>query len=151
MTLYDQDFHAWAEEQAGLARSRSANALDWDNVAEELESLGKQQRGELRSRYEVLILHLLQWMHQPERRGRSWTNSIAVQRDRIDEHLAENPSLKASDLEMFVSAYRRARREASTETDLDLEVFPIDPPFTAEQARSDDYWPGVEQRDPEGC
>ena len=61
MGLYDRDFHAWAHEQAALARSRSANALDWDNVAEELESLGKQQRAELRSRYVVLLKHLLKW------------------------------------------------------------------------------------------
>lgn len=59
MSLYDRDFHAWANEQAELARSRSANALDWDNVAEELEGLGKQKRSELQSRYEVLLMHLL--------------------------------------------------------------------------------------------
>jgi hypothetical protein len=62
MSLYDLDFHAWATQQARLARRRSGNELDWDNVAEELEGLGKQQRSELKSRYLVLLTHLLKDM-----------------------------------------------------------------------------------------
>ena len=63
MTLYDRDFHAWANEQAALARSRSANELDWDKVAEELEDLGKWVKAELKSRYRVLLMHLLKWLY----------------------------------------------------------------------------------------
>lgn len=141
MSLYERDFHAWASEQAALARSRSGNALDWDNVAEELDGLSKQEVSELRSRYVVLISHLLKCMFQPERQGRSWLATIDEQRDQIGIHLRRNPSLKSSDAETFQEAYRIARKRASGETDLPQKTFPQDPPFTPEQARAEDWWP----------
>lgn len=141
MSLYERDYHAWAFEQAALARRRSSNELDWDNVAEELEDLGKQQQSELRSRYVVLLHHLLKWLYQPERKGRSWLGSIRGQRLDIAEHLARHPSLKAVDAELFANAYTRARIEAFTDTELDIETFPVESPFTPEQARDDDFWP----------
>lgn len=135
------DFYAWTREQAELARTRSSNAFDWDNVALELEALGKAEARELRSGYVVLLVHLLKWMYQSERRSRSWANTIANQRDEIALHLADNPSLKSVELETFRTAYGLARRSASSEPDLDLEYFPTDPPFTMEQARESDWLP----------
>jgi hypothetical protein len=135
------DFYAWTMDQAALARARSSNAFDWDNVAVELEALGKTESRELRSRFVVLIAHLLKWMIQPERQSRSWSNTIANQRDEITLHLADNPSLKAIEKESFDAAYGLARRTASTETDLDLDLFPIDPPFSLEDARRVDWFP----------
>lgn len=141
MSLYDVDFHAWAEEQARLARRRSGNELDWDNVAEELESLGKQQRAELRSRYIILLMHLLKWAYQPSGRGKSWTRTIRVQRIEIERQLRLNPSLKSADDEAFGSAYVVARLDAADETDLEEALFPVFPPFTAEEARNPEFWP----------
>lgn len=139
---YDADFYTWAMTQADAARRRSANELDWDNVAEELETLGRGEARELKSLYVVLLLHLLEWMVQPDRRGRSWLNTIANQRDEIADHLARNPGLARQEAEEFAKAYRLARREASTETELELDAFPIDPPFTMEQAKDENWLPG---------
>ena len=139
--LYDRDYYAWANEQATLVRSRSTNAVDWDNIAEELESLGKQQRSELLSRYEVLLVHLLKWLYQPQKRSRSWRLTITTQRDRILEHLESSPSLKSSDDEIFARAYWRARRDAAAETGLKLETFPETAPFTSDQSRDVEFWP----------
>lgn len=141
MSLYDQDTFAWAMGQADAARRRSANEIDWDNVAEELESLGKQQKAELRSRYIVLITHLLKWIAQPERRGRSWTLSIAVQRREIQRHLAANPSLAHSHDDLFADAYETARLEAARQTGKSVARFPPEPPFNAEQARDPEWMP----------
>jgi hypothetical protein len=141
MTLYESDFHAWALEQAALVRSRSANAVDWDHVAEELEDLGKAVRGELKSRYRVLLMHLLKWLHQPHLQSHSWRSTIEVQRAEIADHIADNPSLRASDAEVFASAYRLARLDAVRETGLPKQTFSEEPPFTPEQARDDDFWP----------
>ena len=141
MSLYDSDYLAWANEQAALARSRSGNALDWDNVAEELEDLGKQVVSELRSRYVILLSHLLKWIYQPERRGRSWEGTIGEQRIAIALHMHQNPSLKSSDGATFKDAYRLARNRALKETKLPKATFPVEPPFTAEQARDEDWWP----------
>ncbi len=71
-STYEHDTYSWALAQAEALRRRSGNELDWDNLAEEIESLGKSQASELRSRYIVLLMHLLKWAFQPERRSRSF-------------------------------------------------------------------------------
>jgi hypothetical protein len=78
--LYEADFYTWAMTQADAARRRSANELDWENVAEELETLGRSEARELYSRYIILITHLLKWMHQPARRSKGWLGAIGEQR-----------------------------------------------------------------------
>lgn len=138
---YDADFYTWAMTQAEAVRRRSANEVDWDNVAEELETLGRGEARELKSRYVVLLTHLLKWIHQPERRGRSWANTIANQRDELADHLAHNPGLASREAEEFSKAYHLARRDASTETELELDVFPEMPPFTLEQAKDEKWLP----------
>ena len=71
-SLYDTDFYAWIQEQAKLLKYQEWNQLDLPNLIEEIESLGKQQRAELRNRLKVLIGHLLKWEYQAARRSRSW-------------------------------------------------------------------------------
>ncbi len=141
MTAYESDGYAWAMEQADLIRRRSANEIDWDNVAEEIEDVGKSIGRELNSRYVVLITHLLKWIHQPERRSRSWTGTMDVQRTAIALHLDANPSLKLVEDHEFVRAYRLARSQAAKQTKLDKHVFPEQPPFTREEATTEDWLP----------
>jgi hypothetical protein len=141
---HKSDFYAWTQDQAALARARSSNALDWDNVALELEALGKAESRELRSRFVVLLAHLLKCMIRPERRCRSWANTIANQRDEIAFHLEDNPSLKSQIQDSFNLAYPLARRIASTETDMDLELIPLEPPFNVDQARQADWLPDAD-------
>jgi|CXWL01.1.fsa_nt_gi hypothetical protein len=139
--LYDKDAYTWAMQQADALRRRSANEVDWDNVAEEIESVGKSQSSELRSRYAVLLLHLLKWLFQPERRSRSWEASIRVQRHAIEDHLGENPGLKSRRDELFGRAYFEARLTAVGETDLPVESFPETNPFTLAEAMDEGFWP----------
>ena len=141
MGKYDLDFHAWAHEQADAVRRRSANEIDWENVAEELESLGKQQAAELKSRYIILISHLLKWILQPERRGNSWRTSIIEQRIKIADHIEENPSLRSLDNEVFERAYRSARIRAAREMKRPPEAVPTEILFRPEQATDDAFWP----------
>jgi ribosomal protein L29 len=141
MTAYDLDFHAWTKEQAEALRRRSGNEIDWDNLAEEVESLGKTQVSELTSRLTVLLTHLLKWLYQPERRGSSWAATIKEQRKRIARHLRQNPSLQAIEMEEFVEAYDTARIRAAGETDLPEESFPEQAPFTLQEAKAADFWP----------
>jgi hypothetical protein len=138
---YQTDFYSWAMAQSELARTRSSNAFDWDHVAEELRLLGVSEERELKSRLIVLLAHLLKWAYQPDLRLRSWTNSIMGQRLALADHLVSNPGLKSKLPEAFAAAYVRARLEASSETDLDLSVFPHDPPFSYEQAMDETWLP----------
>ena len=141
MGAYDRDFHAWALEQAELIRRRSANEIDWENVAEEIEGLGRQQRSELRSRLVVLLHHLLKWRFQPGKRSRSWMSSIVEQRDQIEAEFRDSPSLRTAQDDLFAAAYGTARKKASVETRLTLDVFPAEPPFTLAQALDPDWLP----------
>jgi hypothetical protein len=78
--LYDRDFYTWALRQAELVRARRLGELDLENIAEELRSLGSEQEHRLESSYRVLLMHLLKWVHQPQRRGRSWRATIVRER-----------------------------------------------------------------------
>ena len=68
---YEEDFYLWTEEQARLLRSGEFSAIDAANIAEEIESMGRSDRRELKSRLIVLLTHLLKWRYQPEARSRS--------------------------------------------------------------------------------
>ncbi len=132
--LYDRDFYAWANEQAGLLRAGKLSSADIANIAEEIETLGRSEKRELVSRLTVLLQHLLKWRFQPERRGRFWELSIANVRDELTDHLADNPSLKAMLPEAIATGYRRARRSAEQETGLPSSAFPVECPWTFDRA-----------------
>jgi hypothetical protein len=138
---FNADYYSWTKEQADALKRRSANELDWDRLAEEMDALGASEERELNSRYVVLLTHLLKWIYQPERRGRSWSLTIVEQRAQIARHLGRNPGLKGHDAEEFSIAYASARRTAAIETDLDLETFPEAPPFTMDQAKDEAWMP----------
>ena len=136
--LYDSDFYAWTNEQAGLLRSGNLTSADIANIAEEIETLGRNEKRELRSRLSVLFLHLLKWQHQPARRSRSWQLSITNARNDLAEHLADSPSLRAKLPEAIASAYRSARLHAEQQTGLAAKTFPAECPWTFDQAMSSD-------------
>ena len=92
--LYDRDFFAWSLEQAKLLRAGKLVRADIEHIAEEIESMGRAEKRGLISRLSVLLLHLLKWRYQTEKRGPSWEASIRVQRNRLADHLNDNPSLK---------------------------------------------------------
>jgi hypothetical protein len=129
-TLYDQDFYAWTQRQAELLRSGIVEGLDLENLAEEIESLGKQQRQELRNRLGVLLGHLLKWHYQPETRSKSWRATIREQRRRVKEHLADNPSLKPYLPEAIERGYQDGLDLIDKETPLDSRALPKTCPFS---------------------
>ena len=135
--LYDFDYLAWTRDQADALRRRSTNELDWDNLVEEVESLGRQQQSELRSHLIVLLTHLLKWRHQPDRRSRSWTLTILEQRREAERVVRQNPSLKPEIDEILADAYRISRLRAARQTRLTTKHFPKDNPFTWSQAMSE--------------
>lgn len=139
--LYDSDFFAWSREQADLLRSGKLTQADIENIAEEIDSMGRTEKRELVSRLEVLLLHLLKWRHQPDRRGPSWQASVRVQRDRIEDHLGDNPSLRPLLTQAIATAYRRARLEAVAETGLPETTFPQACPWTEAEALDGGFWP----------
>ncbi|MEI7610955.1 MAG: DUF29 domain-containing protein [Rhodospirillaceae bacterium] len=141
ITLYKQDFHAWANEQAALLRAGKLAAADIDLIAEEIESMGKTEKRELVNRLTVLLLHLLKWRFQPERRGASWEATITVQRDDVADHLSDNPSLTPTLPDAISSAYRKAAILAAGETGLAKSTFPAVCPWPTKQILDEGFWP----------
>lgn len=121
---YDRDFYSWSLEQARLVREGHWTAVDRDNVAEEIESLGREQFNKLESAIRILLVHMLKWDHQPARRSRSWAISIREHRLRLGHVLEDNPGLRPRIAEAIARAYQRARLTATKETGLEESSFP---------------------------
>lgn len=138
---YARDFYSWLMEQARFVREGRFDALDRDNLAEEIESLGREQFNKLTGALRVLMLHMLKWDHQPERRSRSWALSIEAQRDDLDDVLNDNPGLRPKIAEAIDRAYRKARIEAAQETGLDKDVFPAECSYSFEDITSRSFSP----------
>lgn len=128
-SLYDQDFLAWTEQQAALLRAGRLEQLDLENLAEELDTMGRSEWGELESRLEVLLMHMLKWDHQPARRSRSWKATMREQRNAIRRLLRRSPSLKRGLEATIAEVYPDAVGRASDETGLSAATFPERLPY----------------------
>ena len=138
---YETDFYGWAIEQADLLRKRRLNEADLDNIAEEIESMGRGEKRELVNRLAVLLAHLLKWQFQPGLRSTSWRLTVVEQRDRLAEHLKDNSSLKPMLPDTIKTAYRYARLAAQRETGLPSNVFPAACPYSFDQVSDEQFWP----------
>ena len=141
-SLYETDFYAWTQEQVTLLRSEQWSQIDLQNLIEEIQSLGKQQRQELRNRLSVLIGHLLKWQYQSGRRSRSWLATLRIQRLDIAELLEDNPSLKPYLEEALRKAYLKGVELAVGETDLPKRTFPVECPYSLSEIVDYDFYPG---------
>jgi hypothetical protein len=139
---YDGDFYAWTVAQADAIREGRWDDIDWDNVAEEIESVGRNDRRAVESHLEVLFAHLLKCLVQPERWTESWDHTIRVQRKAIIQHLQRNPSLGNLPAERFARAYRHSLFLAHRDTGIGEDKFPAEPSFTLDQTLSPDCFPG---------
>jgi len=138
--LYERDFHQWTERSAELLREGRLSEIDAENIAEELESMGRSQKRELNSRLTVLSAHLLKWEHEPNFRSKSWTKAIRSQRNEIEDLLEDSPSL-AGKVDL-TKAYRRAAEEAASDMGVDARLFPPSCPYSFDQAKDGGFWPG---------
>lgn len=142
LNLYEADFYAWTQEQAMLLRNQQWGRIDLPNLIEEIESLGKQQRQELRNRLSLLIGHLLKWQYQPQKRSRSWLATLRIQRLDTIELLEDNPSLKSYLEEALRQAYLKGVELAVRETDLPKRTFPEECPYSLAEILDNHFYPG---------
>ena len=141
-SLYETDFYAWTQEQAKLLQQGAWEHLDIVNLVDEIESLGKQQRQELRNRLGVLLGHLLKWEFQPNKRSKSWFVTLREQRRRVSEVLKENPSLKPYLPEALQKAYKDGLDLAVRETPLTDKDFPVECLYSIECILDSNFFPG---------
>ncbi len=141
LTPYEADYARWCSEQGALLREGNLGALDRENLAEEIESLGRSDKREIRNGLGILLLHLLKWQFQPAKRKSGWRSTILEQRHQIESLLEESPSLKALPGLELAREYKLARLKAADETGLDEGIFPEACPFTLGQILDSEYFP----------
>jgi len=139
--LYDTDFYLWIETTVKQLEEKQFNQLDLVNLIEEIADMGKREKQSLKSNLRVLVMHLLKYKCQPEKRTRSWLLTINEHRQRILDTLEDSPSLKNYYQEMFYKCYQNARKNASIETGLNLNIFPEIPPFNLDEVLNQDFLP----------
>jgi hypothetical protein len=138
---YEEDFYGWAINTAQLLKDGKMHELDFENIIEEIEALGRSEKSQLRNHLSLVLSHLLKWQYQPELRGHSWLYTIREQREQSKRHLRDNPSLKGSLDEILIDAYKIGLLKALRETGLDKKLFPEECPYTFNQIMNDEFYP----------
>ena len=137
--IYEKDFYAWTQEQSQLLKTGQIHQIDLQNIAEEIEDMGRSEKRQLESRLEILIMHLLKWQFQPNLRSRSWQLTIKEQRLRLEKLLQKNPSLESNLTEVIEDVYPFATLSAERETGLTL--FPETCPYSLTEILSPEFLP----------
>jgi hypothetical protein len=139
--LYKTDLYGWTQEQVTLLKAQQWERLDTLNLIEEIESLSRKERQELRNCLGVLLGHLLKWQFQPDKRSNSWLGTIREQRVQLRLLLQDSPSLKPYVDEVFLAAYELGLALAIRETQLGEQVFPEKCSYTPEEAMNPEFLP----------
>jgi hypothetical protein len=133
-SLYETDYLKWIDTTIEKLRLQDYSNIDWENLIEEIEDMGRSERKSLKSNLIIVLTHLLKWQYQPEFRSGSWKGSIVEHRRRIREALSDSPSLKPYLEEVFAGGYLDAVEQASAETGLPVETFPQECPYTCRRS-----------------
>ncbi|MGD1952927.1 MAG: DUF29 domain-containing protein [Leptolyngbyaceae cyanobacterium] len=141
VTLYDTDYMQWITTTVDKLRRQDYSHVDWANLIEEIEDMGKRERRSLESNLTILLLHLLKWKYQPDKRSGSWAGSIVEHRRRIRKALKDSPSLKPQIEKMLSEAYTDAINQAAAETQLPADTFPSECEFKLSQIMDDNFSP----------
>lgn len=121
--LYEADETAWLEAAADLIRQGRLEEIDRAALAEYLTDMAKRDRREVLSRLATLLVHLLKWRYQPERRSGSWRGTI-IEQQRELRQLLESGTLHNHAQAVFADAYTDARKQAAAETGLARTALP---------------------------
>ncbi len=140
-SFYEKDFFVWTQRTAELLRAGRFTEIDVEHAAEEIEGMGKRDLKEVNIRMQVLLMHLLKWLLQPDMRSSSWRSKIVAQRIEIEAVLRQSPSLRARLGPALPDNYVQAIRRALPETGLPKEQFPAECPFTLRKILDDDFLP----------
>ncbi|MDJ0573572.1 MAG: DUF29 domain-containing protein [Xenococcaceae cyanobacterium MO_234.B1] len=139
LTPYDTDYHQWIQETVLALKDRRFNVIDWDNLIEEIDSMGKSERRALISLLTRLLEHLLKlsyWEAEKKRCGNHWASEIVNFRFQIENRLEDSPSLRKELPAMYDKAYPVAVKSVS-------KLFPLqqDACIFLEKALDSDWFP----------
>jgi len=131
--LYDRDEVAWYDAMASLIAQTRIGELDFANLKEVLEDMGKRHRRDIKSRLRILLSHWLKWEYQPDQRSGGWMATLLVQRTDLRDDLTDSRTLYNHAVQIYGDAYERAVKLAAMETGLHPETFPETCPVTLDE------------------
>ncbi|MDX2254318.1 MAG: DUF29 domain-containing protein [Pseudanabaenaceae cyanobacterium bins.39] len=108
-SLYESDFLLWTQDTIAKLKARDFEHVDFENLIEEIEALGRSEKKELASRLETLLAHCLKrlYVDMPQEFN-GWERTIREQRRRLKQSLRKTPSLKSVWDESFFDAWELA-------------------------------------------
>ena len=144
---YDDDFYAWTRHQAMVLRTMAAadNRFDRENVAEEIEDLGRSERDAVRSQIRCIIEHLLNLAYSPAQQPRfDWMASIAEARATLGDKLS--PTLQRDAQNLLSKLYQdgRDRAELGLRSHGEMQAadnLPPDCPYTIDEILRRGWFP----------
>ncbi|GBE74731.1 hypothetical protein myaer87_19580 [Microcystis aeruginosa NIES-87] len=142
-TAYETDYNQWLKETVKQLRERNFEQVDWDNLIEEIESMGKSDRRALMSLLTRLIEHLLKlayWQEEKKRSGNHWAAAIVNFRAQIQHRLEDSPSLRSELAAMYDKVYPVAIKSVSQLFSLNSDAH-----ISLEQILDDNWFPPAEK------
>jgi hypothetical protein len=142
--LYETDYHLWVLETVKQLQNRDLEAIDWDNLIEEVSDLARRDKKKLKSLLKNLIEHLLKlkyWQTEKKRNQGHWQAEITNFRQLIRDELEDSPSLQPYLYEIYPKCYAEARKIASQRSQLPSETFPEQPIAPLEQVLDENWLP----------
>ncbi|QDZ39002.1 DUF29 domain-containing protein [Euhalothece natronophila Z-M001] len=142
--LYETDYHLWVLETVKNLQNKEFEAIDWENLIEEVSDLGRRDRKKLKSLLKKLIEHLLKlkyWQAEKSRNQGHWQAEITNFRQLIQDELEDSPSLQPYLHEIYPQCYTEARKIASQRSQLPLNTFPEEPIAPLEQILDENWLP----------
>ena len=150
---YEDDVYTWSQQQAAALRRAAQSRVNLPTRSTSRTSPRRSRAwvppscASFYSRYAVLLMHLLKWQYQPEKRTPSWGTTIRTQRRDIAKLLKTSPGLKPKRPAELAEAYAADREDASGETGLAIETFPIHCPWALHQVEDSRFWPEPARND----
>lgn len=141
LSLYEEDYHLWLMNTIHQLQHKRLTEVDRVNLIEELEAMIKSEKKAIKSNLRIVLMHLLKYKYQPEKRTNSWLFTIREHRKRLQDDFEDSPSLKRYFYEVFSKSYQDARELAADETGLNIDTFPVECPFSQENTLNQDYLP----------
>ena len=142
-TAYETDYNQWLKETVKHLQERNFEQVDWDNLIEEIESMGKSDRRALMSLLTRLIEQLLKlayWQEEKKRSGNHWAAAIVNFRAQIQQRLEDSPSLRPELAAMYDKVYPVAIKSVSQLFSLNSDAH-----ISLEQTLDDNWFPPAEK------
>jgi hypothetical protein len=142
--LYNTDYNLWLEETVRKLQAKDLNSIDWENLIEEVASLGRSEKRRIESLLTRLFEHLLKlayWEAERNYNQNHWKKEVFNFRKQIDKELKASPSLKCHLKEVFEECYQEARILVSLASELPLDTLPSSPIGNAEQILDENWLP----------